>query len=173
MVGFTKPNNAILVAGNCIVQELEVKTATNCIPGRLVERDTTDSQIKVGTAAGNVIGWLGYEQASKQYRSANISTAYAANAQAPVLSGGGFAILGRLASGQNVVKGARLVAAANGELTAASALAVPSGATTVTSNAAQPNISGGVGSQGHVVAIAEESVDASGGAKDIMVRSLI
>ena len=173
MVGFRKPNNAIVVAGNPIVQELEVRTATNCVPGRLVERDTTDSQVKVGTATGNVIGWLGYEQASKQYRPASISTAYAANAQAPVLSGGGFVMLGRLASGQNVSKGVRLVAAANGEVTAASALAVPSGATTVTSNAAQPNISGAYGSQGVVVAIAEESVDASAEAKDIMVRSQI
>lgn len=67
--------------------------------------------------------------------------------------------------------------AANGELTAASTLSVsvPSGATNVTSNAAQPDLTeaGSYGPQGIVVAIAEESVDASGGAKDIMVRSLI
>lgn len=173
MVGFLKPDNKILVAGNPLVQELKVETATNMYPGRLVKKGTNDDDIVVGTAGADVIGFLGYEQCRDSDKPANVDTAYAAGAWAPVLSGGGFIIVARLANGENVSKGARLVAAANGELKEASALAVPSGGTTVTSDKAQPDISGAVGSEGVVVAIAEESVDASGGAADIMVRSLI
>jgi hypothetical protein len=90
-----------------------------------------------------------------------VDTIYAQNDQAVVLNGSGFVIVARLANGQNVVKGEKLAVAANGELT-----------TTEDSYSIDES-----GSSTHsierVIAYAEESVDASGGAKDIMVRSLI
>lgn len=144
-----KPTNQILVAGYPLVQILKVETVANMYPGRLVKKDTNDDDIEVCGAAGVALGWLGYERTIKKHRPATVDTIYTVNAQAAVLHGGGFVIVGRLASGQNVAKGARLMAAANGEL------------------------SGGTVGTHEIVAIAEESVDASAAAADIMVRSLI
>lgn len=172
-VGYQKPTNAILVAGDPLIQTLKIETVTNCYPGRLVKKGTNDDDVVVGTAGADVIGWLGYEQTHKKHRPATVDTIYLVNAQVAVLNGGKFVLVARLANGENVAKGARLVAAADGELSEASALAVPSGTTAVLSTSAQPNISGAKGSEGIVVAIAEESKDASGGAEDIVVRSLI
>lgn len=171
--GYQKPTNAILVAGSPLVQVLKIETVTNCYPGRLVKKGTNDDDVVVGTAGADVIGWLGYEQTHKKYRPITVDTIYVVDDQVAVLNGGGFVVVARLANGENVSKGARLVAAASGELSEASALAIPSGTTAVLSTSAQPNISGAKGSEGIVVATAEESVDASGGAADIMVRSLI
>ena len=172
-----KPTNQILVAGYPLVQILKVEVATNVYPGRLVKKGTGDDDIIVNTAAGACIGWAGYERTIKKHRPATVDTIYAAGAQIAVLAGGNFVIVASLASGQSVAKGARLVAGANGELIAATALTVtvPAGTTTVTSTAAQPDLveAGGLPPQGIVVAIAEETVDASAAAKDIMVRSLI
>lgn len=172
-----KPTNKIIVAGQPLTQILKVETATNVYPGRLLVRGTADDDAVVGTANGAVIGWAGYENTIKLHRPATVDTIYLINAQIAVEHGGGFVIVGRLASGQNVTKGARLSAAANGELTASTAITatVPSGSTAVTSTSATPamTMAGGLPTQGIVVAIAEESVDASGAAADIMVRSLI
>ena len=173
MVGYVKPSNRTVVAGNPLVQEEEIETVTNMYAGRLVIKGTGDGQISVCGAGGAAIGWLGYEHTNPKYRPASRSTIYTVNSIVSVLNGPGIVVVGRLASGQNVAKGARLVAAANGELTAASAAAIPSGATTVTSSSAQPTVTGPLSTQGIVVAIAEESVDASGGAQDIMVRNMI
>ena len=158
-------------------QTLKVENATNMYPGRLVKKGTNDDDIVVNTAAGNAVGWLGYEQTTKKHRPATVDTIYLINAQAVILNGGGFVIVARLASGESVAKGAPLVDAANGELKAASAgtVTIASGSTTVLSDKAQPDeaVVGSYGDQGPVKAYAEETVDASGGAKDIMVRSLI
>jgi len=171
--GFVKPNNAILVAGDPLITEFNVETATNMYPGRLVELDSGADDIEVCGAAGNAIGWLGYEQANPEFRPANRATAYVANDLAPVLYGGGFVIIGRLASGQNVAKDTRLVAGANGELIAATAAGLAAGSTPVTSTAATGVVTGSVGAQGMIVAIAMEAVNASSAAADIVVRSLI
>jgi hypothetical protein len=86
-------------------------------------------------------------------------------------------VVATLASGNNVVKGASLVCAANGKLKAAATISVsvPSGATNVTSNAAQPDLLeiGSIPPYGPIVAYAEESVDASAADKSIMVRLVI
>ena len=173
-----KPTNQIVYDSKGIhIQTKKVETATNMYPGRLVVKGTNDDDVIIGTAAGAVIGWLGYEQTDKKYRNATVDTIYEANDQVAVINGPGIILVGSLASGQNVTKGARLVAAAAGELTAATAITAttPAGATAVTSSSAQPamTMAGGLPTQGIVVAIAEESVDASAAAKDIMVRSLI
>jgi len=171
--GFKKPNNKIVAAGEPLVQELKVETATNMYPGRLVKKGTNDDDIVVNTASGMPVGWLGYEQTNPQYKPANVDTAYAANDYAAVLNGGGFVIVGRLASGESVNKGDLLVPAANGELQEADTLEIASGSTTVTSTAANGDIITGHYGDAPVVAVAEETVDASAAAKDIMVRSLI
>lgn len=145
-----KPSNKIVLDSTGIhIQTKKVETATNVYPGRLVKRGTNDDDIVVNTAAGAAIGWAGYEQTSKKYRPSTVDTIYSANDQIAVINGPGIILVGSLASGQNVTKGARLMAAAAGEL------------------------SGGTVGTNEIVAIAEESVDASGGAADILVRSLI
>ena len=173
-----KPTNKIVLdSQNMHIQTCKIETATTMYAGRLVKTGTNDDDIVVNTAAGAATGWLGYEQTTKKHRPATVDTIYLANAQAAVLNGSGMVIVGSLALGQNVTKGARLVAAAAGELTAATAITatVPSGATAVTSSSAQPamTMAGGLPTQGIIVAIAEESMDASAAAKDILVRSLI
>ncbi len=166
--GRARPSNAILVSGNPVVEELEVKTAANMYPGRFVIKDTNDWDIKVaGAGAKNVLGILDVEPGELK------ATIYDAGDQARVLRGAGVCVVAHLASGQNVAKGAALICAANGELTAASdiAVAVPAGATAVTSKSAQPDLaeSGSIPPSGIIVGYAAESVDASAEAKDIMV----
>lgn len=168
-----KPTNKIIVAGQPLTQILKVETVANVYPGRLVEKGTNDDDIKVGTAGGDVIGWAGYENTIKKHRPATVDTIYLVNAQIAVEHGGGFVIVASLADGETITKGERLCAGANGEVVAASAAAIPSGTTTVTSTSAQPTVAGQLSTAGIVVAIAEESVTASGSSEDIMVRSLI
>lgn len=173
-----KPTNKIVLDSKGLhVQTKKVETATNVYPGRLVERGTNDDDVVVGTANGAVIGWAGYLNTAKKYRPATVDTIYLINDQIGVINGPGIILNARLANGQNVTKGARLSAAANGELTASTAITatVPAGGTAVTSTSAQPamTMAGGLQTQGIVVAIAEESVNAGAGAADILVRSLI
>lgn len=153
--GYQKPTNKIVVAGKPLVQELKVETATSMYPGRLVTKGTNDDDVIVNTASTAACGWLGYEQITNPgFQPDTVDTIYTINAQAPVLSGGGFVIVGRLASGQSVAKDAKLKGTAAGELTAIGAEDLDA-------------------SSNFVVAIAEETVNASGAAADIMVRSLI
>lgn len=173
------PTNKIIAQGKPpIVQQLSVESGTNMYPGRLAITGTATTQCSVGGAAGDVIGWVGYEQAGAIYTDAHtVDTIFVTGDEVPILSGGGFIINARLANGQNVAKGARLVAAASGELTVATAaaMAIAAGSTAVTSDKAQPDeaVSGSAGAQGIVVAIAMQTVNASGGAADILVLSLI
>ena len=175
MVGFEKSDNAILIAGRPHAQELKVETTTSMIPGRLVKKGTTDADAVVGTAGCNPLGVLGYEQAHWKHRPATIATAYAASALAPVLNGP--MIVKLLATGASIVKGDALVAAADGKVTKAAAItvAVPSGSTTVTSSAAQPDLTeaGSLPPSGPIVAFAEESQDASSADKAIIARWML
>lgn len=167
------PTGKIVVLGDPLVDECKVETATNMYPGRLVKKGTNDDDVVVCGAGEKPTGWLGYEHAPSPDRPATVDTAYGAGDWVPVLYGGHFVINARLANGQSVARGAWLVPAANGELTAASSLSVDSGGTSVTSTAANGGIISGDVGDNIVVAIAMETVDASGGAKDIMVLSLI
>ena len=166
--GHVQPANAVLVAGTPIVEELEVKTATNMYPGRFVIKDTNDWDIKIaGAGALNVLGILDVEPGELR------ATIYGAGDQARVLRGAGCVVVASLASGQSVAKGAELVVAANGELTAATTISatIPSGTVAVTSSSAQPaaTMAGSRAPGGTVVAQAAETVDASAGALPIMV----
>jgi len=145
-----KPTNKIIVAGQPLTQILKVMTATDVYPGRLVKKGTNDDDIVVNSEAGDCIGWAGYENTIKKHRPATVDTVYLINAQIAVEHGGHFVIVGRLISGASVAKGDRLVGSGSaGEL------------------------SGGTVDAAGFVAIAEETVDASAAAADIMVRSLI
>lgn len=174
-LGLRKPTNKIVAAGSPLVQELNVETATNMYPGRLVIKGTNDNDIKVCGAGGISVGWLGYEQVTNAgYMPTDVNTIYAAGAQAPVLYGGGFVVVASLAENNIIVKGDRLVAAANGEVSKAAAAVTKTGNTNVTSTAATAPISGTVPEGGIVVGIAMETVTtAAGVSADLMVLSLI
>lgn len=173
-LGLRKPTNKIVAAGSPLVQELNVETATNMYPGRLVIKGTNDNDIKVCGAGGISVGWLGYEQVTNAgYMPTDVNTIYAAGAQAPVLYGGGFVVVASLAENNIIVKGDRLVAAANGEVSKAAAAVTKAGQTGVTSSAASAPISGTVPEGGIVVGIAMESVTTTDESADLMVLSLI
>ncbi len=174
-LGFVKPSNDVIQGdspkGSPFVEFLQIKTVANMYPGRLVERDTTDYQCKVGTAAGKVMGWLGYAEAPSEFKPATRDTIYVVNDTAPVHSGAGFRVRGSLQSGQNVVKGEKLVAGAAGELVAAAAITITaSGAANITTG---QGVNGSYGAAGMYVAEADESVDASAAAAAIWVKSYI
>jgi len=143
------PTGRIIDQGTPLVDFYKIATAANCYPGRLVIKDTTDNQIQACGAGGAALGWLGYEDANENFRPDTVDTIYEAGDFVPVLFGGHFTLVGSLAAGESVAAGAKLKAAANGELAAAT-----------------------VGTD-YVVAIARETVDATSAAADILVSSLI
>jgi len=154
-------------------QVLYVESGTTMYPGGLVIQGTDDKDIITCGAGGNCIGWLGYEDTAKKYQPATVDTLYVTGDWADVVNGPGIIVRGRIANGQTVVKGDRLVATAAGELVVASAAAPPSGTVAVVSTGAQPTAAGPLSTQGIVVAIAYESVNASGGASAGLVMSKI
>jgi|Deesub1362A_J573_1020465.scaffolds.fasta_scaffold04856_3 hypothetical protein len=166
MVGYKKPSNTVLVAGQPIVQELICKTVTNCNPGVLVTRDTDDDHFKACGATDMPLGFLDVNE------TVGIGDTYVADDVGKVLSGP-VAVRAILANGENVTKGDLLVQAANGRLAKASTLQVASGATGVTSSAANGDIITGHYGDTPLVARAEETVDATGGEQAIVVRSLL
>lgn len=165
--------NAIVQGGYPNIDLPIVETATNMYPGRLAKKGTADTQVVVGTALCSPTGWIGYEQASPGNRPASIETAYAANDEVPILSGGKFNVLATLTTSQTVTKDDPLVAAANGMVQKAAALTLDSGSTDVTSAAANGAIISGSIGDGVIVAYADESVTTTSKAKTIRVRSAI
>lgn len=141
-------NKIVLDSKNLHVQTKKVETETNVYPGRLVKRGTNDDDVVVNTAAGSPMGFVGYLNTAKKYRPATIATLHAADDQVGVINGPGIIVLAKLNQGANVTKGALLTDAADGGL------------------------SGGTAGTHHIYAIAEESVDASAAAANILVRSL-
>ncbi len=122
-IGFKKPNNAVIQGpykgGSPLVEFLDVGTVANMYPGRLVQRENTDYDTKVGgVGSGNKdpFGWLGYEQASDNFRPATRATIYVLDDVAPVHSGAGFRVRASLAAGFTVNKGDLLGAWSNGEV---------------------------------------------------------
>ncbi|MCS3924412.1 gp53 minor capsid family protein [Methanosalsum natronophilum] len=172
--GIQKPNNRIIAAGVPLIQELNIETVTNMYPGRLVKKGTNDSDIVINTADGKPIGWLGYEQTNPVFRPKDPISIYGAEAQVAVLNGGGFYIRAMLAESENVGKGDPLVAGDNGELKAAVSLAVKEGTDTADEvEGATPELQGSLVPGGQVIAYAEESINATSGATEIIVRSVI
>lgn len=173
-VGMVHPANKIVLRGTPLVQSERIETVANMYPGRLVKRDTTDGDMEVNTVGNPPTGWLGYEQASGDYKPATEDTIYVVNDIAPRLFGGGFVIIGRIKTGEGVItKGDFLTPGAAGELLKAVAINVDSGTTAVTSIAANGAVISGSLLDAPIVAIAQETVDATSAAKDCAVLSLI
>jgi len=85
LTGYQTPNFKIVMGGQPLVQRLEVETATNMYPGRLVIKGTNDSDITVADGVSSPLGWLGYEQPGDNPPD-NITSLYSVGAEAPVLS---------------------------------------------------------------------------------------
>jgi hypothetical protein len=108
-----KPANAVVVAGDPLKVEMEVgaaATPAKMLPGRVVIFDGVDGTVKEsGAKALNIIGFL--DVASDKLESDN----YAVGDQVMVVCGECLAKLTLLAS-ENVTRGDRLVAAADGKV---------------------------------------------------------
>lgn len=170
--GLIKPTNKLVVTGKPKVQELNVETATNVIAGRLAKKGTNDDDVVVATAGCVPAGWIGYENTAPVYQPDDMDTEYAQGDKIAVLRGKEFALISKLASGESVNKDDPLVTAGDGMLKAASDLAVSSGSDTASAvDGTTPALEGSVPPEGPIVAYAAETVDASGGAKDIIVWS--
>lgn len=173
--GLVKPANGVLVAGKPIRIELTVETSANVIPGRLVKLGSNQGKVVVNTAGAEPLAWVGYESSGIGTGAPiDKTTAYGAGTRVPLMLGGDFIVVGRLASGQNVAAGTLLVADANGCLKAASAMTIATGATQVTSSSANGAIvSGSIPGEGRIVAKAMEAVNATSADADIMVLSFV
>lgn len=167
-----QPSNGIVVQGTPKVQHLLIETVTSMYPGRLVKKGTADHQIVVNTAGSLAIGVLGYEHCQKKDRPATRDTIYTA-VVAPVLNGPGTVVLLYVAQSQTIVKGSRLVSAADGMVALAAAAAPPSGTVAVVSTSAQPTAAGPLPTSGPEVAIAEESITTTNAEGFVMARLLV
>lgn len=87
------------------ILERNVETATNMYPGRLVKQGTTGYDVAVHDALAPVVGILGYEHTSENYRKDAISTIYTAGDDAAVLRGSGFAATMKMAAGPTALQG--------------------------------------------------------------------
>ena len=152
---FVRPSNKILVGGTPLVEEL-VTEGTSVKPGLLVKKGTADHQVVLaGDKARNVLGVVDYDPRYK------ITDAFPDKHPVRVLKGN-IVVVCTLASGQNVTKGDRLMAAANGKLQKLLSQNVDEGGTS--SYSLYFDL---------LVGYAEESVDASAEDKPIMVRLVI
>ena len=168
---FTIPSGRkVVIAGNPVIEELTAE-GTGVKPGRLVKKGTAATQVVVVAAATDKpSGWVGWdgEGAHPGASPATRDTAYTAAKKAPVIYGPGAILVGKLASGQNVTKDTPLVPAADGELAAAATMSH-----TGSSGHIGATLGGSFPPGGMIVALAKEDKDASGGALDIIVESLI
>ena len=169
-------SNAIVQGGTVpiVEKDAQIETVANCYPGRLVKKGTGDKDLVVATAGSNPSGWLGYEQAAPTEKPATMTTIYAVGDVPPVLKGGGFIILGTLATSQTITKDDALVPGADGMLKKATSLGIVSGAVDMTSAAANGTtvISGSAGTE-RIVGYADESVTTTSATATIRVRSVI
>ena len=168
---FTIPSGRkVVIAGNPVIEELTAE-GTGVKPGRLVKKGTAATQVAVVAAATDKpSGWVGWdgEGAHPGASPATRDTAYTAAKKAPVIYGPGAILVGKLASGQNVTKDTPLIPGADGELAAAATMSQTGSLGHVGATS-----SGSFPPGGMIVALAKEDKDASSGALDIIVESLI
>jgi len=170
---FTAPSGRkVVIAGRPVIEELTVE-GTGIKPSLLCKKGTAATQVVVVAAATDKpSGWVGWdgEGAHPKMSPATRTTAYTAADKCPVVYGPGTIIYGRLASGQNVTKDTPLIPAEDGELqAAATATAVETDGTSHVTAA----LAGSFPAGGMIVALAKENKDASAGAANIIVESLI
>ncbi len=107
-----------VIDGRSILNEHNIETVANMYPGAGVKKGTTDYDIEVCGAGGDLTGWLGYGACAGPFKPATRDTIYVVGDKAPVHSGGGFYVRAICAS-EAFTKGAELEIAANGLVTAA------------------------------------------------------
>jgi len=149
-----------------------VENATNMISGKVVKKGTSDTDIVVGTAGCKPSGFLGYEQAPVHFKPLDRDTGYAVKASAPVLKGGDYEIDAWLAAGQTITKDDFLVPDDDGNLKIASALAIATGATQVTSSGANGAVINGSVGKEFIIAQASVSKTTTTAAARIKVRAI-
>jgi hypothetical protein len=104
--GYNTPAGRVVVRGKAPrVIGKNVGVATSMYPGRLVVREATDYDVKVADGVLPPVGWLGFEDANGIAKPASPASIYTIDTEAPVLSGGGFAILAKLAKGFVALEG--------------------------------------------------------------------
>lgn len=168
---FVKPKHKVLVGGTPIVDEV-VAEGTTLKPRLFVIRGTADHQaVLAGDGATRPLGILDKD------RRYPITDAFADKAPVKVLKGS-IVVVAILAANQSITKGQGLACAADGQVKAGATLSVsvPSGTTTVTSTAAQPDLTeaGSVPPGGIIVAYSEETISTGAGeTKPILVRLVI
>jgi hypothetical protein len=124
--GIIKPTNKILIAGEPIYQEMEVKTVAGMAAGRLVINDTggDDYHVKVAPAASKLV--IGVLDIMADEKLTDMQEDSAGGAPSQVYSGGTQVriIRGRVRvklyalSGETIAVGTRLESAANGMVAA-------------------------------------------------------
>lgn len=142
-------NRVVVDNTNIRVQTKKLETIANCYAGHLVMRGTGDDDVLVTDAASKGYGWIGYEQTTKKYRPATLSTIYVINDQAAIVNGPGIVLMAEMGLYTAITKGQLLTSAASGYVTP------------------------GVAGTDDIVAIAEESVTTTTAKGRIMVRSRI
>jgi len=168
---YVKPTNKILVGGTPLVDEL-VAEGTTLKPGLFVRKGTGDHQAQL--AIDGDTRPLGILDADPRYK---LADAFPDKHPVKALKGP-IVVVATLAASQSITKGQALVCAANGQVKAGATLSVsvPSGATAVTSNAAQPDLTeaGTVPPGGVIVGYSEETISTGAGeTKPIMMRLVI
>jgi len=113
--GYITPTQNIIVRGTSpLLHRRNIGSATNMYPGRIVVREATDYDIKVGDGILPPLGWLGYEDFNEMERPATIDTIATADTEGPVHAGGGFAIRGTLHAGTKADQGDLLASWSDG-----------------------------------------------------------
>ncbi len=115
--GYVTPTQNIIVRGTSpILHRRNIGTVANMYPGRIVVRESTDYDIKVGDGILPPLGWLGYEDFNETERPATIDTISTVDTEGPVHAGGGFAIRGSLHAGTVATQGDLLASWQTGQV---------------------------------------------------------
>lgn len=101
------PTDRIRITGRepLIQRERRVEVATDFYAGRLAATGTTEYDVTVASALKRPVGWIDYEGTPYRYKPSTVSTIYAADDVANIVSGGDFVILGSVAKGCNMADG--------------------------------------------------------------------
>jgi hypothetical protein len=173
---YPTPVNRIVVQGMTLFSEFNAGAST-IKPGYLVMKGSTDDDVLIcDGSTHNPTGWAGYEQASPDYKPANISTAYNTGDRLPVVSCKGGLVLATLATSQTIVNGDALACGTSsnaGMVVAATKMIVTSGSATASAvSATQPTVTGSAAITGtRVVGYAAQSVTTTSSTSFILVRS--
>lgn len=158
--------------GRCTIGTMKVgATATNVRTARLVKRSAADKVQVAGADDLAVLGLIGGRVRKESDKSMRFdidrTNDFVTDDLVEVISPyPGCTLELRVASGETLVPGDLVIIAAAGEVKKAARTQVASGATAVTSSAANGDIlTGSLGPDGHPLAKCLEEVDASGAAK--------